>query len=472
MHINFDHPSVRSHMFEGGFGLEKESLRVSDTGRLSQTKHPFGDDPRMDRDFCENQTELITSVCNSSDDAWKQLADLHKTAVINLLKLKTGREFFWPFSNPPFLCGEDDIPIASFDGQLKGKEIYRQYLAEKYGKSKMLFSGIHFNFSFSDRLLQAAFRESVWKGSYFDFRNQVYLHIAEKAAEYSWLIVYLTAASPVIDSSFFTTHSSPVSGLTTERGSVHESNDVSKNATARYSSVRCSEIGYWNHFLPLLEYGTLEEYTESIQSYIDDGQLKSISELYYPVRLKPPGENSLENLKKHGVSHIELRMIDLNPLSSVGLRREDVIFLHLLLLYLISMPDELFSQSDQRSAVENVQRAAAYDTDSLQIETGWNQTRPIKEAALAILDDMEAFFSSFASQSIQNAPSDLMQIIRFQKEKLLSPGQRYAEIIRKEFSGDTSGSYTEKGLRLAKKYANQIAAEYRHSSSPAHGALQ
>lgn len=457
MHINFDHPSIRSHMFEGGFGLEKESLRVSDTGRLSQTKHPFGDDPHMDRDFCENQTELITSVCQSADDAWKKLAELHKAAVKKLSNLKTGREFLWPFSNPPFICDKNDIPIASYDGPLKGKEIYRQYLAAKYGKNKMLFSGIHFNFSFSENLLRAACRERG-ADSYFDFKNQIYLHLAAKAAEYSWLIVYLTAASPVIDSSFFVSRPAPVSDPALKYGGVDKSANNINNTTVKYASVRCSEIGYWNHFLPLLEYGTLKEYTESIRSYISDGQLKSISELYYPVRLKPPGENSLENLDEHGVSHIELRTVDLNPLSPVGLRREDVIFLHLLLLYLVSLPDEFFSQSDQRSAVENVQRAAIYDTDTL-IETGWNQTCPVKEAALEVLSDMEAFFSASAFQSIQNAPADLMRIIRFQKEKLLFPERRYAEIVKKKFSSDNSESYTEKGLKLAQKYVKEIAAE-------------
>ena len=36
----------------------------------------------MERDFCENQTEIITDVSDSVEGAWKQLAVLQKEAVI------------------------------------------------------------------------------------------------------------------------------------------------------------------------------------------------------------------------------------------------------------------------------------------------------------------------------------------------------------------------------------------------------
>lgn len=45
-------------------------------------------------------------------------------AVTTLLHLKTGKELMWPFSNPPYVLGEKDIPIASYEGVLRGKEQY------------------------------------------------------------------------------------------------------------------------------------------------------------------------------------------------------------------------------------------------------------------------------------------------------------------------------------------------------------
>ncbi|MCI9539182.1 MAG: hypothetical protein HFG35_13130 [Eubacterium sp.] len=68
-----------------------------------------------------------------------------------------------------------------------------------------------------------------------------------------------------------------------------------------------------------IPYQSIESYADSIEKYVLQGLLKAPSELYYPVRLKPAGENNLENLRKNGVNHIELRMFDLNPLCAEGL---------------------------------------------------------------------------------------------------------------------------------------------------------
>lgn len=100
-------------------------------------------------------------------------------AVTTLLHLKTGKELMWPFSNPPYVLGEKDIPIASYEGVLRGKELYREYLAGKYGKRKMLFSGIHFNFSFSEKILEEGYRNSTF-ASLQEYKNQIYLELAKK----------------------------------------------------------------------------------------------------------------------------------------------------------------------------------------------------------------------------------------------------------------------------------------------------
>ena len=189
-------------MLEGYFGLEKESLRVTPQGFLAHTKHPFPDNPRIERDFCENQVELITGAADSTEKAWQELKDLQKQAASTLAHLKTGKELLWPCSNPPYVRGAKDISIASYQGKLQGKTAYREYLAAKYGKKKMLFSGIHFNFSFSEAFLEEGYRQSHYADMQ-EYKDAVYLELAKKVTRYSWLIVYLTAASPVMDGSFF-----------------------------------------------------------------------------------------------------------------------------------------------------------------------------------------------------------------------------------------------------------------------------
>lgn len=428
MSFNFDNPSIKKNMYKGTFGIEKESLRIDTKGYLSHTKHPFHDNPHIDRDFCENQVEIVTDVYESTQSVYEHLEELHNTVIKNLSNLKSGRELLWPFSNPPYVKGESDIPIASFKGSLKGKELYRKYLAKKYGKKKMLFSGIHFNFSFDDKLFEEGFKESR-STSFKEYKNQIYLELAEKMTKYSWLIVYLTAASPIMNGSFL------------------DESLMEKDVVTPYSSARCSEIGYWNNFIPTLKYNTLTNYISSIQSYVDSGQLKSFSELYYPIRLKSRGESSLENLAQSGVTHIELRMLDLNPLSPVGIMKEDMDFIHMLVIYLMSQRNEDFTESEQIKAITNVKLAAKYDDENTVINFK-GEDLSVKSAALNVLCDMEKFFGKYNQ-------SNALEIIKYQKDKILNKNKRYAEIIRNKFGQN----YVEKGLELSFTYADNICKE-------------
>ena len=66
--------TIRPFALEGNFGLEREALRVTGTGRMALTPHPFPPDhPRIVRDFCENQTEINTGVHPTAAEAVSEL---------------------------------------------------------------------------------------------------------------------------------------------------------------------------------------------------------------------------------------------------------------------------------------------------------------------------------------------------------------------------------------------------------------
>lgn len=69
-------PKVRELLLKGEFGLEKESLRVDENGFLSHTQHPFPGSSHIVRDFCENQTEINTSVTYSPHEAVEALGKI------------------------------------------------------------------------------------------------------------------------------------------------------------------------------------------------------------------------------------------------------------------------------------------------------------------------------------------------------------------------------------------------------------
>lgn len=417
--------NTKKYLLKGSFGLEKESLRVNLKGYLSHTEHPFFDNPYIDRDFCENQVEMITDVCASVDDVYRDLTIIHEATVRSLYTLETGKEILWPFSNPPYVKNDDDIPVAIFQGDLKGKEYYRQYLAKKYGKKKMLFSGIYVNYSFARELLEEQWNNSNTK-TLKEYQNNVYLKLAQRVVQYAWLIVYLTAASPVLDGSFF------------------DDEKIGEVIYQNLGSTRCSEIGYWNDFVPILDYHSLDDYALSIQKYVDNGLLKATSELYYPVRLKPKGSNTLEHLKQNGINHIELRMLDLNPFSPINFMKEDLEFIHLLIVYLSVQEDIMLDEEAQKRAISNEKAAALYDDEHIMIEVSHNQSVHIRDYTLDILNQMEVYFEQFDD-------IDYQRIIAYQRDKIIHH-HRYVERIKEEFSQQ----YIALSIKKAEDYAKEI----------------
>lgn len=376
--------TTSKYFYSGKFGIERETLRVDNQNKLSQTPHPFGNDEHITRDFCENQIELVTPVCHSVDEAVEALAELDKRAREKLTK---NGESIWLYSNPPHFDSEDDIPIADFTGDHSSKRAYREVLEQKYGKKLMLFSGIHFNFSFAEEFLREL---NTNNEDFHTFRDEFYLRLYKQLMVHSWLLVLLTAASPYYDASL-------------------DKDGKSGIIMSEYSSLRNSKRGYWNKFLPILDHRSLKTFTGSIKKHIVTGSLYSASELYLPIRLKPKGVNSLENLAANGVDHIELRMFDLNPSAPLGIDSRDLEFAHLLILYLLSQPDFNFTPELQEKAVRDHKNAALFEPDTKLLERG-----------LEVIEEMEKHFSD---------NEKALEIIAFEKEKILGRNHFKTSIV-------------------------------------------
>lgn len=418
--LHAEDKGVRDLCEKGHIGLERESLRITPEGRMAKTPDPFIDEKYIVKDFCENQTEINTPVCNSIKEAMSELEKYHKLIIKTLGSLPE-KELIWPFSNPPFIENEADIPIAQYSGKDHYKQEYREYLSERYGRYKMTFSGIHFNYSFSEELLRYNhhYYEEMKYEAYRDF---FYLELAAKAQAYNWIIVALTAASPLLDSSYV------------------EKGVYGRDVFNGMGSTRCSELGYWNYFTPILDYTHISNYAESILSYIERGLIRSAAELYFPVRLKSFNEYSPCSLCESGVSHIELRMIDLNPLTPYGIDERDVRFIRLFLIWLAFLPHVEMGAKEQVMAIQNTKNAARYDLKTVNIMMPDGRSLHATDAAEEILKKMEDFYEWIGDEETH-------KILEYQKEKMTDPETRYAWRIRKEFGG----GFVEKGLEMLKK---------------------
>ena len=450
---------VVRYLGAGNVGLEKEGLRVTRDGFMAQTRDPFIGNPNIVKDFSENQTEINTPVCSSTAEAVGFLEE-YSALIRKTIGQMPEPELLWPFSNPPYIRDDSEIPVAQYEGADWVKTEYRNYLAERYGKYMMTFSGIHFNYSFSDELLRAEY-EAVRRGysSFREFKDHFYVSLASKMLVYNWLIVAVTAASPILDTSYL------------EKGKIGES------VFNGMSSVRCSEMGYWNFFTPVLDYSSIEKYADSILGYIQYGMIRSESELYFPVRIKPAGKYSVAKLKEEGVSHIELRMIDLNPYERGGMDVRDAEFIKLLLIYVAALPELEVTAHEQILAVNNTKSAAHYDIDEVKIVLAGSEkavgdcrekkespadshvpkgseTMELRAAALCVIGKMEAFFAEAAALSGPAAERTLdaekvQAVLAYQRRKFEVPEARYAFRVREEYGE----GFVEKGLKLAKEYS-------------------
>lgn len=430
MKFDICNPEIRRYLFEGAFGLEKESLRIDRTsGRFARTAHPFSN-PCIGLDFAENQTEINTEVF----DSWqKARARCQQLTIAMLRKLDAMDEVLWPFSNPCRIDSPDEIPILSSGPQ--SAIDYRRYLDARYGKMKMAFSGIHYNFSFSKTLLLAQYRLDQSSLPFDAWKDRFYLDLVARYVRHGWLIGVLLNASPVFDGSLILEEDAGISGF------------------AGMSSMRNSQFGYWNFFTPHFDYSDMSAYTASIRRYVDAGLLIAPSELYYPVRLKPEGKYSLEALEEKGASHIELRNIDLNPYELSGISQDDAWFCHLFLVWLACLDEKPLSWKEQIESEQNFKTASRYDLDRTRLLIEGQPGITVRQAACQLLEAMKQFYENagFPAESA---------LIERQMDKLCDHcGKRLAARVRADF-GDFDHMALPQALALQKQALDRSMDEF------------
>ena len=314
---------------DGLFGIEKENIRVDKAGNLAQTPHPkvFGNKrkhPYITTDFSESQIEMITPPLPDIKQTLGFLETLH-----DVISLELTNEYLWPQSIPPVLPDDKQIPIAQYDEEGKDAQHYRELLAQKYGPKNQMFSGIHFNLSFGEKLLERIYRQSNTLLSFEEFKDQAYLKTTRQLLRLRWLYVLLYGYSPVVDSSLeLKCKKAPFS--------------IDKHVIGL--SIRNSCYGYQNIGELYPDYSSIPNFKQSIENMVHEGKLASAKELYSAVRpkfIKDP---------EH-ISYIEIRFIDIDPLAKAGITQEALYFLHTLALYgLLSEEPDNFDVKAQSQA--------------------------------------------------------------------------------------------------------------------------
>ncbi len=315
-------------LLKGKFGIEKENLRVDKDGNIAATKHPeaFGnklENPFITVDFAESQVEMITPPLPSIQEMYNFLENLH-----DIISMEIDNEYLWPQSTPANLQCINNTPSADFDNSESGQKAknYRKMLIEKYGTNRQLLSGIHYNFSFDEKFLKKLYEKTKTEDTYKNFKDNIYLKVARNYTRYRWLIIYLMGASSSIHKSY---------NKCTKNLEILGDDYFLKDGVS-FRHTKCGYRNTDNLFVPL---DSLDTYTESLKNLIKTGVLSDHREYYSPIRLKNT-KNTLDSLLEEGIEYLEVRTIDLNPYSKVGIELKDLYFLHMFLLFCL-FKDEL-----------------------------------------------------------------------------------------------------------------------------------
>ncbi|NLK66666.1 MAG: bifunctional glutamate--cysteine ligase GshA/glutathione synthetase GshB [Campylobacteraceae bacterium] len=285
-------------------GLERESLRVDENGKMSQAPHlkSFKDsNPYIQTDFAQNQVEIITPPKKSVDELFSYLKASHQI-VSNSYK----DEFLWSFSTPGTTPKESDIKIAKKSNAEAYK--YRKYLAKKYGKLKQLMCGIHYNFSFDRETLDEIYADEPNKD---ELINELYMKLARNYMRYRYILTCFLGATPFA-----------IAG---------GNKDV-------FRSFRQSPFGYKNLEKIDVSYESLDAYKKSIKTALKKGQISFKQELYVDVRIR---------YEKERINYIEFRNFDLNPFEPYGINRDDIEFIKLFIVLMAFLPEKECKAGDE-----------------------------------------------------------------------------------------------------------------------------
>lgn len=410
-------------------GVEKESLRVTQEGVISQLKHPEAlgsalTHSSITTDYSEALLEFVTPVFNDPKEMLQYLTDLHVFTLKNM-----GEEILWANSMPCLLEKESTIPIAWYGDSNIGrmKRVYRKGLLNRYGSAMQVISGIHFNFSLADNFFQVWNEGTTNVEDLTQFKSRKYMNAARNIHKNSWLIPFVFGSSPAICRSFLTKSPGDFN--------LDKFDDKGTLSFDGATSLRLSGLGYTNSEQDKINicYNNIDSYVKGLREAMSmnapayekmglkrDGEfiqlntnLLQIENEYYssvrPKRVANSGESPTNALLRGGVEYLELRSVDVNAFSPIGLELEQVYFLDVFLLYCLLKENESLNPEMTKKFRANQELVARHGRQkNLQLFNG-DKNIPATELAKNVFDDFFVIAEKLDSEIQSNVYTDTVQ---------------------------------------------------------------
>ena len=445
-------------------GLEKESLRISPKGRLSQTDHPKGlgsklTNPSITTDYSEALLEFITPAFDTADATLNHLDDVHRFTYSQL-----DDELLWTTSMPCVLESHTPIRLAEYGSSniAKMKTIYREGLGNRYGRPMQTIAGIHYNFSMPEEFWQYWHQEQQSNLSLQDFKTEWYFALIRNFHRYSWLLLYLFGASPALCHTF-------VEGRDHDLETLASGTLYLSDAT----SLRMGDLGYQSKAQEglLVCYNQLDTYIKSLHGAIttphpdyqaigmqnENGEYKQLNtallqienEFYSTIRPKrtiSSGETALGALRERGVEYIEVRSLDLNPYLPLGIDKTQMQFLDVFLLFCLLSPSDMFDEADVIDNKNNLGATVNHGRNiDLELHTKGGKKKlrtwgyDLLEEMTSVAELLDSIYGG--SVSDENSSNDHLQALLKQRDKIVDSSLTPSEKILDDLRNNEIGFY-------------------------------
>ena len=454
-------------------GFEKESLRVINSS-ISQHPHPelLGSalcNHYITTDFSEAQLELVTPPFNDKIKGLRFLEDIHHFVSCNIED-----EILWPFSMPMAINTEEEIPIANYGPSNLGvfKKIYRNGLSHRYGRMMQAISGVHYNYSVPD---------SIWQSSLFKnmdinskrVRSAAYFNMLRNIYRINWLILYLFGASPIITRSFITKGSQSLKQLDNQTfylpyaTSLRMCNFGYCNISRNKLQVSMNSLQEYVSDLrkatntPCNEFATINKINTKLQTQINENVLQIDDEYYAVARAKSKTiseQRTTSKLSQGGVDYIELRSLDLNPYSRIGIDKETVLFLETLLTYCFIKQGQNFTDDEIRNINYNDSLVAQKGREPNLCLSKNGEKTSLKDWGKEIIDNLLSIAAVLDSDKMQYTNSVELMRKKINNSNLTLSGRFLDDILSKNLSfidfGNTIGESNKTYYLNLKKSKN------------------
>ena len=454
-------------------GFEKESLRVINSS-ISQHAHPesLGSalcNHYITTDFSEAQLELVTPPLNDNIKGLIFLEDIHHFVSCNIED-----EILWPFSMPPVINTDKDIPIANYGSSNLGlfKRIYREGLSHRYSSKMQAISGIHYNYSVPETLWQNPLSKKNSENSN-EIRSSAYFNMLRNIFRINWLLLYLFGASPVITRSFITKSNQSLKQL-----------DNQTFYLPYATSLRMSDFGYCNNrrnklkvslnslqgyvsdlqkatSTPFNEFSAIDNTKTNLPQQINENILQIDDEYYAVARAKSKTiseQRTTSKLNKGGVDYIELRSLDLNPYNRIGIDKETALFLETLLIYCFIKQGQYFTDDEIRNINHNDSNVAQKGREPNLCLLKDGEKISLKEWGKQILANLLPIAAVLDCNKMQHTNAVVQMRERINDANLTLSGRFLDDILSKNLSfidfGNTIGESNKTHYLKLKKSKN------------------